>query len=83
MSNNLFALREKQVYNDADMTTLLIYTFVLSNSYTQDAYICQQGQINIKPKPEKPGQGLRIQIRSLRGKNVMLSCAFGLEGGVS
>lgn len=47
---------EKQVYNDADMTTFLIYSFVPSNSYTQDAYICQQGQVSIKPKPERMGR---------------------------
>lgn len=79
---------EEQVYNDADMTTLLIYTFInngyikASNSYRQDAYICQQGQISIKLKPENPAQGLRIQTCLLHGKNVTLSCALVLEEGM-
>lgn len=78
---------EKQVYNDADMTTLM-YTFInnsytqANNIYTQDAYICQQGQISIKLKPENPAQGLRIKTCLLQGKNATLSCAFVLEEGM-
>lgn len=65
------------------MTTLLIYNCVLSSSYTQDAYICQQGQISIKPKPEEPAQRFRIQTCFLQEKNVTFPCDLVLEGGMS
>lgn len=58
----------KPSLHDTDMTTFLIYTFILSNSYIQNAYICQQGPRSLKPKAEKPRQRLEIQTFLVQGK---------------
>lgn len=65
------------------MITLLIYTFVPSNSYTQDAYICQQRQISIKPNQKSLGRDSGSKHVCCKGKSVTLSRALGLEGGIS
>lgn len=50
------------------MITLLIDAFVPSNSYIQDAYICQYGQPSIKLNQESLGRDSESKHVCLKGK---------------